>query len=58
MPYVLKGRVEQELKRLEHAEIIEPVQFANWAAPIVHVLKTDGTIQICGGVTKSDKVVL
>ena len=28
--------------------MIEPVQFADWAAPIVPVVKTDGTIRICG----------
>ena len=48
VPYALKGRVEQELKRLEDAGIIEPVQFADWAAPIVPVVKTDGSIRICG----------
>ena len=48
VPYALKGKVEQELERLEHAGIIEPVQFADWAAPIVPVVKADGTIRICG----------
>ena len=28
--------------------IIEPVQFADWAAPIVPVVKKDGTVRICG----------
>lgn len=48
VPYALKGKIEQELERLEHAGVIEPVQFADWAAPIVPVVKTDGTIRICG----------
>ena len=48
VPYALKGRIEQELERLERAGVIEPVQFADWAAPIVPVVKTDGTIRICG----------
>lgn len=32
------GKVEEELKRLEKEGIIEPVQFADWAAPILTVL--------------------
>ena len=46
--YALKGKVEQELERLESTGIISPVEFADWAAPIVPVVKTDGTIRICG----------
>ena len=30
------------------AGVIEPVQFADWAAPIVPVLKQDRSVQICG----------
>ena len=37
--YALRGKVEQELKRLERDGIIQPVQFSNWAAPIVPVVK-------------------
>ena len=48
VPYTLKGKVEQELERLEHTGIIESVQFADWAAPIVPVVKRDGAIRICG----------
>ena len=48
VPYVLKGKFEQELERLESTGIISPVQFADWAAPIIPVVKTDGTICVCG----------
>ena len=34
------GKVDEELQRLEKDGIIEPVQFADWAAPIVTVLKS------------------
>ena len=41
--------MEAELQRLEDAGIIEPVQFADWAAPIVPVVKSDKeSIRICG----------
>ena len=48
VPYVLKERVELEMEKLERMGIIEPVQFADWAAPIVPVVKNDGSIRICG----------
>ena len=48
MPYALRDRVEKELARLEKLKVIEPTQFSNWAAPIVPVVKNDGSIRICG----------
>ena len=40
--------VENELNRLESEGIIEPVQFSDWAAPFIPVLKPDGSVRICG----------
>eukprot|EP00731_Ephydatia_muelleri_P013136 Em0007g446a len=37
VPYALRGRVEQELERLQRDRIIEPVQFSEWAAPVILV---------------------
>ena len=40
---------EQELDRLVSNGILEPVQFADWASPIVPVLKADEhSARICG----------
>ncbi|XP_043916305.1 uncharacterized protein K02A2.6-like [Protopterus annectens] len=44
----MKKKVEFELERLTKQGIIEPVKFVEWAAPIVPVLKPDGTVRICG----------
>ena len=48
VPYALRPKVEKELERLQQAGVIEPVQFAEWVAPIVPVLKKDGSVRICG----------
>lgn len=46
--YALRGKIEQELQRLQAAGIVESITTADWAAPIVPILKPDGTIRICG----------
>lgn len=48
VPYAMRGRVEAELDRLLAQEIIEPVKHAEWAAPVVPVLKPDETVRLCG----------
>ena len=48
VPFALREKVNNELERLEKAGVIEPVQFSDWAAPIVPVLKQDGSVRICG----------
>ena len=49
VPYAMQELVEKELDRLVDEGILEPIQFAEWAAPIVPVLKSDKkTVRICG----------
>ncbi|CAB4020384.1 Hypothetical predicted protein [Paramuricea clavata] len=48
VPYALREKVEKELERLQEVGTIEPVQFADWAAPIVPIVKDDKSIRICG----------
>ena len=48
VPYALKSKIETELSRLEKQGVIKPVEFSQWAAPIVPIVKGDGTIRICG----------
>ena len=47
--YTLRSAVEKELQRLQSEGIIEPVQFSDWPAPIVPIIKNDKkTVRICG----------
>ena len=49
VPYAVKEKVEEELTRLTDEGILEPVQFSDWASPIVPVLKSDkSSVRICG----------
>ena len=48
VPFALKEKIEAELERLQKQGIIEPVQFTEWAAPIVPVVKSNESVRICG----------
>ena len=48
VPYALREKIENELNRLVDQGIYEPVSSSPWAAPIVPVLKNDGSVCICG----------
>ena len=48
VPFALRAKVEDELDRMQDAGIIRPVEFSEWAAPIVPVLKSTGAVRICG----------
>ena len=49
VPYALRDKVEAELERLVNEGTLEPVQFADWASPIVAILKNDRKSDwICG----------
>ena len=41
LPYAMKMLVKDELKRLVKEGTLKPVDYAEWAAPIVAVLKSD-----------------
>ena len=46
--YALREKTERELDRLVQEGTLEPVEFSEWATPIVPTVKEDGTILICG----------
>ena len=48
VPYAWRDAVGKALTTMEEKGIIEPVNHANWASPIVPVMKPDGSVRICG----------
>ena len=40
--------MESEIERLSTIGVLKPVQFSEWAAPVVPVLKHDGSVRLCG----------
>ncbi|XP_030040463.2 uncharacterized protein LOC115455850 [Manduca sexta] len=48
LAYSLRAPVDQALDKLIADGIITAVETSDWATPIVPVVKTDGTIRICG----------
>lgn len=45
--FVLCEKVEQEVQRLEKQNIVTPVTFVDWVAPIVPVEKCDSHVRVC-----------
>ncbi len=48
VPYAMRTKVDDELNSLQKEHVIRPVKYSEWAAPVVPILKTDGSIRLCG----------
>ena len=47
LPFALRMSVEKELNRLIDLGVLVPVKYAEYASPVVPVLKRDGSIRLC-----------
>lgn len=47
LPLALKPKVEKEFKRLQDLQVVSPVDYSDWAAPIVVAPKPGGKLRIC-----------
>ena len=48
LPYFMGDMVGKELDRLLAEDILDPVHYSDWAAPVVSVMKADKTVRLCG----------
>ncbi|XP_043264008.1 uncharacterized protein LOC122404149 [Colletes gigas] len=48
LPFALTNKVEDEINRLVKLQHLEKVDVSEWATPIVPVIKSDGSVRICG----------
>ena len=49
IPYAMREKVEKEIDRLVQEGTLKPVEYADWATPIVPVIKKDGnSVRVCG----------
>lgn len=58
IPFAIKVKVEEEINRLVSGGILVPVDYSEWATPIVPIMKSDGSVRICGDFKLSINPVL
>ena len=49
VPFALRPAVEEELKRMQEEKITYPVDYSEWATPLVCIPKADGCVRLYVG---------
>ena len=58
VPLPLMKKVQEEIKRMEQLDVIEPIdEPTEWCSPIVVVPKADGRVRICVDLTKLNQAI-
>lgn len=58
IPIHCREKVEQELQRLEDNGVIEPIECAEWLAPLVVVMKPNGNVRLCIDLRELNKNII
>lgn len=48
VPIALRDKVNENIEKLVNYEVLSPIRHSDWATPIVPVIKSDGSVRICG----------
>ena len=48
VPYAVVPEADKAYDKLIDSKILHPVTYSDWASPVVHVPKKDGSIRVCG----------
>ena len=58
LPFAVRDKVSQELKRLEAADIIEQIDSSEWVSPMVVAYKRSGDVRLCVDLREVNKAIL
>lgn len=48
VPYALSSVVYRQLTKLQEQGVLTPVEYSEWATPLVCIPKTNGEVRMCG----------